>query len=107
MQFQRIKTLYGPDGGAHWSKTKDEAVASWSTPLGPGRYRIWREWSWRADLGYTVVRLTPSAGTFNGKPRKFSGYSLTKHGVRTKAEAIAIAEADNIRQQHERSTSHG
>jgi hypothetical protein len=94
LQWQRVETLYHPDGG-DWSKTKHEAVATWSTPLGPGRYRIWRVDSWNGGY-FTVVRLKPSNGTFLGHPKKFSGYALPV-AVTTMAAATAAAEADNTR----------
>jgi hypothetical protein len=76
--------------------TKHEAQASWRTPHGPGRYRIWHQQSWRGDY-YSVVRLKPSTGAskLNGRPLKFSGYSL-KTVVCTWGEAVAIAERDDV-----------
>lgn len=96
LEWNHAGTLHHPDGGL-WSKTKHEAEASWSTPLGPGRYRIWHTDSWRGGY-YSVVRLTPSAGIskLTRSPLKFSGRSL-KTVVCSMAEAVAIAEADNNR----------
>ena len=96
LQWQHAGTLYHPDGG-DWSKTKHEAEATWRTPHGPGRYRIWHESSIRGGgYCYSVVRLKPSTGTLNGHPRKFSGY-LLEDAAFTMAQAMAIAEADNVR----------
>jgi hypothetical protein len=94
LQFQHVGTLHHPAGG-YWSKAKYEAEASWSTPHGPGRYRIWHEQSWRGGY-YSVVRLKPSTGAakLNGRPLKFSGHSL-RTVVSTMNEAVAIAERDN------------
>src|SRR5215510_4279160 len=95
LQWEDAGTLYYPDGGS-WSKTRREAEASWSTPLGPGRYRIARVES-RNGGYWEVVRLRPSNSTFkfNGKPRRFSGYGLGNPV--NMEEAMAIAERDNAR----------
>jgi hypothetical protein len=98
LQWGAPKTLYHPDGGG-WSKTSWEAEASWSTPLGPGRYRISHTSGGRdGDYGfYDVVRLKPTTSVFkfNGKPRKFHGYSLGSAQGQTAAQAIA--ERDNAK----------
>jgi hypothetical protein len=105
LQWHNAGTLTHPDAtGASWHKTKWEAEASWSTPHGPGRYRIWCEDS--STVIWSVVRLKPSTGTLpGGKPRKFSGYNLSIRRVRDMQEAMAIAERDNARlSQQERSS---
>ena len=49
---------------------KYEAQASWSTPQGPGRYRIWSRVGdvYGGNHRFDVVRLKPSTGAF-----KFNG----------------------------------
>ena len=78
---------------------KYEAQASWSTPQGSGRYRIWSRPGdvYGGNHFYEVVRLKPSIGAwkFNGRLLKFSGRALGR--AHTMAEAEAIAEADNAR----------
>jgi hypothetical protein len=79
---------------------KYEAQATWATPEGPGRYRIWR----RTALNcFDVVRLKPTArtaakgfGARADQPLKFSGRALAS-GVRSFAEAKVIAEADDAK----------
>jgi hypothetical protein len=94
LQFQHAETLHHPDGG-NWSKTRHEAEASWSTPNGPGRYRIWHVQSLGGGY-YSVVRLKPATGTLNGRALRFSGQSLATV-VCSMTEAVAIAERDNAR----------
>jgi hypothetical protein len=79
---------------------KYEAQATWTTPEGPGRYRIWR----RTALNcFDVVRLKPTSrtaakgfGARRDQPLKFFGRALAS-GVRSFAEAKAIAEADDAK----------
>jgi hypothetical protein len=98
LQFQRMETLYHPDGG-DWSKTRWEAEASWSTPLGKGRYRISEERSWRGSGGLDVIRLTPTTAVLKGsnKPRKWHGYNIRTVTSDNVNEAVTIAEADNAK----------
>jgi hypothetical protein len=93
LQFHIAGTLHHPDGG-DWSKRRWEVEASWRTPLGPGRYRIWHEQSWRGSY-YRVVRLKPSTGIskLTNSALKFSGHSLADV-VHDMEKAVAIAEAD-------------
>jgi len=99
LQFQQAETLYHPEGLGSWSKTRWEAEASWSTPLGKGRYRISEESDWRGSCGIDVIRLKPtnSVWKYSNKPRKWNGHKLdTVHSGEFK-KAVAIAEADNAR----------
>jgi hypothetical protein len=93
-----MKTLYHPEGG-DWQKTRWEAEASWSTPLGKGRYRISEESNSRGSCGIDVIRLTPTASVWkdNKKPRKWHGYKIdTVYGGEFN-KALAVAEADNAK----------
>jgi len=98
LKFERMETLYHPDGGS-WTKIMWEAEASWSTPLGKGRYRISEESSWSGSCGLDVIRLTPTNSVWkdNKKPRKWHGYKIDTVHSGEFNKAIAIAEADDAK----------
>jgi hypothetical protein len=99
LQFEHVKTLHHPDGGS-WSKSIWEAEASWSTPLGKGRYRISEERDWRGSCGLDVIRLKPTNAVWKGgKPRKWHGYRLDTVRSDHFEKAIAVAEADDTKQR--------